>query len=203
MSILESRPTLKKHGQQGVVLIVALIMLMILSVLASISIRGASSTEQVANQSRQQALARQTAETALRFCEQQVQLYAANPATGFAPEAAPVGAGTPYAWETMANWDTLPAPSANLKTVAVTSAGDAGTNRVLKFDLNGNFLYSWGAPGPQPGRLNCPHGLSTDQNRNLYIADCFGGRVQKFSPQPNADPAKLVGQIFRFPVSGR
>jgi type IV pilus assembly protein PilX len=128
MSILESRPTLKKHGQQGVVLIVALIMLMILSVLASISIRGASSTEQVANQSRQQALARQTAETALRFCEQQVQLYAANPATGFAPEAAPVGAGTPYAWETMANWDTLPAPSANLKTVAVTSAGDAGTN---------------------------------------------------------------------------
>jgi DNA-binding beta-propeller fold protein YncE len=77
-------------------------------------------------------------------------------------------------------------------------AGDAGTNRVLKYDLNGNFLYSWGAPGPQPGRLNCPHGLSTDQERNLYIADCFGGRVQKFTPQPNADPAKLVGPILRF-----
>lgn len=128
MSILESRQTVnvKLHAQQGVVLIVALIMLMILSVLASISIRGASSTEQVANQSRQQALARQTAETALRFCEQQVQLYAANPATGFAPQAAPVGAGTPYGWETMANWDTL-APSANLKTVAIASSGDAGT----------------------------------------------------------------------------
>jgi type IV pilus assembly protein PilX len=114
------------HGQQGVVLIVALIMLMILSVLASISIRGASSTEQVANQSRQQALARQTAETALRFCEQQVQLYAANPATGFAPEAAPVGAGTPYSWATMANWDAA-TPVASLKTVTVTSSGDAGT----------------------------------------------------------------------------
>ena len=25
--------------------------------------------------------------------------------------------------------------------------GDAPTNRILKFDLNGNFLYSWGAPG--------------------------------------------------------
>ena len=126
MSTPEARQTMKMHGQQGVVLIVALIMLMILSVLASISIRGASSSEQIANQSRQQALARQTAETALRFCEQQVQLYAANPATGFAPEAAPVGAGTKYGWETMANWDTL-APTANLKTVAVTSAGDAGT----------------------------------------------------------------------------
>ena len=31
-------------------------------------------------------------------------------------------------------------------------AGDAFTNRVLKFDLDGNFLYSWGAPGPQAGR---------------------------------------------------
>jgi DNA-binding beta-propeller fold protein YncE len=78
-------------------------------------------------------------------------------------------------------------------------AGDAGTNRILKFDLNGNFLYSWGAPGPQPGRLNCPHGLSTDQDGNFYIADCFGGRVQKFAPQPNADPGKLVGQILRYP----
>ena len=77
-------------------------------------------------------------------------------------------------------------------------AGDAGTNRVLKYDLNGNFLYSWGAPGPQAGRLSCPHGISTDQERNLYIADCFGGRVQKFTPQPNADPAKLVGPILRF-----
>jgi len=78
-------------------------------------------------------------------------------------------------------------------------AGDAGTNRVLKFDLNGNFLYSWGAPGPQPGRLNCPHGLSTDQEGNFFIADCFGGRVQKFAPQPNADSGKLVGQILRYP----
>jgi len=24
--------------------------------------------------------------------------------------------------------------------------GDAPTSRILKFDLNGNFLYSWGAP---------------------------------------------------------
>ena len=77
-------------------------------------------------------------------------------------------------------------------------AGDAGTNRILKYDLNGNFLYSWGAPGPQAGRLNCPHGISTDQERNLYIADCFGGRVQKFTPQPNADSAKMVGPILRY-----
>jgi DNA-binding beta-propeller fold protein YncE len=75
--------------------------------------------------------------------------------------------------------------------------GDAPTNRIMKFDLNGNFLYSWGAPGGQPGRLACSHGMTTDQLGNLYVADCFAGRVQKFEPIPNADPAKLAGQILR------
>jgi type IV pilus assembly protein PilX len=125
MLILEPNRAVKMHRQNGVVLIVALIMLMILSILASISIRGASSTEQIANQSRQQALARQTAETALRFCEQQVQLNAAVPGSGFVAEDMPVGAGTKYTWENMINWDgVVPAPS--LKTVIFTSAGDAG-----------------------------------------------------------------------------
>ncbi|HXH26241.1 MAG TPA: hypothetical protein VNI78_13395 [Vicinamibacterales bacterium] len=75
--------------------------------------------------------------------------------------------------------------------------GDAPTSRLIKFDLNGNYLYSWGAPGPQPGRLNCSHGITTDQLGNLYLADCFAGRVQKFEPLPGADPSKMVGQILR------
>ncbi len=76
-------------------------------------------------------------------------------------------------------------------------AGDGQTFRMLKFDLDGNFLYSWGAGGPQPGRLGCSHGISTDQLGNLYLADCFAGRVQKFEPLPGADPDKLAGQILR------
>ncbi len=75
--------------------------------------------------------------------------------------------------------------------------GDAPTNRILKFDLNGNFLYGWGAPGGQPGRLACSHGMSTDQLGNLYLADCFAGRVQKFEPIAGADPQKIAGQILR------
>ena len=75
--------------------------------------------------------------------------------------------------------------------------GDAPTNRLIKFDLDGNYLYSWGAPGPQPGRLSCSHGISTDQLGNLYLADCFAGRIQKFQPIPNADPEKVAGQILR------
>jgi hypothetical protein len=76
-------------------------------------------------------------------------------------------------------------------------AGDGQTFRMLKFDLDGNFLYSWGAGGPQPGRLGCSHGITTDQRGNLYLADCFAGRVQKFEPLPGADPDKLAGQILR------
>jgi len=75
--------------------------------------------------------------------------------------------------------------------------GDAPTARIIKFDLDGNYLYSWGAPGAQAGRLNCSHGISTDQLGNLYLADCFAGRVQKFEPLPDADPSKIAGPILR------
>jgi hypothetical protein len=75
--------------------------------------------------------------------------------------------------------------------------GDAPTARIMKFDQNGNYLYSWGAPGIEAGRLGCSHGISTDQESNLYLADCFAGRVQKFEPIPGADPSKIAGQILR------
>ena len=79
----------------------------------------------------------------------------------------------------------------------MTNQRDGGTNRILKFDLDGNFLYGWGAPGPQPGRFSCLHGLTTDQLGNLYVADCFAGRLQKFEPIEGADPNKIAGQLLR------
>ena len=75
--------------------------------------------------------------------------------------------------------------------------GDAPTSRLMKFDLDGNYLYGWGAAGTEAGRLACSHGITTDQEGNLYLADCFAGRVQKFEPIPGADPNKLAGQIAR------
>jgi hypothetical protein len=76
--------------------------------------------------------------------------------------------------------------------------GDGGTNRILKYDLNGRYLYGWGGPGGQPGQFNGPHQISTDQDGNLYVAEVFNGRIVKFRPKPNADPAKLVGQEARY-----
>jgi hypothetical protein len=66
-----------------------------------------------------------------------------------------------------------------------------------KFDLNGTMLYSWGEYGLSPGELWGVHQFSVDQDGNLYVAEVHGGRPQKFTPKPGADPAKLVGQPLR------
>lgn len=76
--------------------------------------------------------------------------------------------------------------------------GDGGTHRILKYDLEGRYLYGWGGPGRQPGQFQGPHQLTTDQEGNLYVAEVFNGRLQKFRPKPNADPARLVGQELRY-----
>jgi sugar lactone lactonase YvrE len=75
---------------------------------------------------------------------------------------------------------------------------DGGTNRILKYDLKGNYLYGWGAPGGLQGQFDGPHQFSVDQEGNLYVAEVFNGRVQKFRPKKGADPAKLIGQELRY-----
>jgi len=78
---------------------------------------------------------------------------------------------------------------------------DGGTHRIVKYDLNGKYLYGWGVGGGEPGQFAGPHQLTTDQDGNLYIAEVFNGRVQKFRPKKNADPAKVVGQELRYQAS--
>ncbi len=63
--------------------------------------------------------------------------------------------------------------------------------------MNGKYLYGWGAPGGQLGQFAGPHQLTVDQEGNLYTAEVFNGRVQKFRPKKGADPAKVVGQEVR------
>jgi sugar lactone lactonase YvrE len=40
--------------------------------------------------------------------------------------------------------------------------------------------------------------MTVDQDGNLYLAEVFNGRVQKFHPKAGADSAKLVGQELRY-----
>jgi hypothetical protein len=69
-----------------------------------------------------------------------------------------------------------------------------GTNsKVLEYDMNGKLLYSWGTYGTFPGQFWELHQMSIDSEGNLYGADSFGGRTQKFKPRPGADKSKLIG----------
>ena len=72
-------------------------------------------------------------------------------------------------------------------------AADRGTNKILKYDLDGNFLYSWGTWGAFPGGFWGVHGMSVDSEGHFYVAEVDAGRVQKFRPLPEANPAYLVG----------
>src|SRR5262245_23204666 len=69
-----------------------------------------------------------------------------------------------------------------------------GTNaRILQYDTNGKLLYWWGAYGTTPGQFWEMHQFSVDADGNLYAADSFAGRTQKFAPHPGADRSKMVG----------
>ena len=73
-------------------------------------------------------------------------------------------------------------------------AFDRGTSKMLKYDLDGNFLYSWGTWGDFPGGFWGVHGLAVDQAGNFYVAEVDSGRAQKYRPRPGANPAFLVGK---------
>ena len=73
-------------------------------------------------------------------------------------------------------------------------AFDRITNKMLKYDLDGHFLYAWGVWGDFPGGLWGVHGFSVDQEGNFYVAEVDSGRVQKFRPRAGANPAFLVSK---------
>ena len=73
-------------------------------------------------------------------------------------------------------------------------AFDRGTSRMIKYDLDGHFLYSWGIWGDFAGGFWGVHGFSVDQEGNFYVAEVDSGRVQKFRPRQGANPAFLVGK---------
>jgi NHL repeat len=71
---------------------------------------------------------------------------------------------------------------------------DSGTWKMVKWDLNGKFQYSFGYEGDAPGAFWGVHEFSVDQEGNLYVAEVSAGRVQKFRPMLGADPAKLISK---------
>ena len=73
-------------------------------------------------------------------------------------------------------------------------AFDRGTSKMLKYDLQGHLLYTWGTWGDFPGGFWGVHGFSVDQEGNFYVAEVDNGRAQKFTPRPGANAEFLVSK---------
>jgi hypothetical protein len=81
-------------------------------------------------------------------------------------------------------------------------AVDSISDRIVKFDLSGHAEYSFGQFGTRPGYTWAMHQISADQDGNLFIAEVFGGRTQKYRPKPGADPTQLVRGRSLMPMAG-
>lgn len=80
----------------------------------------------------------------------------------------------------------------NLPTdVAVTADGSFyvsdgyGNSRVIKFSMDGTYLFEWGEFGSKQGEFNIPHGIDLDNEGNVYVADRENNRIQKFDANGN------------------
>jgi DNA-binding beta-propeller fold protein YncE len=54
--------------------------------------------------------------------------------------------------------------------------------RVLCFDENGGFLFTWGDFGRDAARFELPVGVAVDDEGNVWIVDTDTSRVLKFTP---------------------
>lgn len=95
-------------------------------------------------------------------------------------------------------WSIGPAPAENY-TLYMGADGniwgaDHASSRLVKWDAEGHFLYSWGMFGEHPGGFWGVHQISVDQEGNVYVAEVNNGRVQKFRPRRGANPAFLVSR---------
>ncbi len=57
---------------------------------------------------------------------------------------------------------------------------DFRNNMVYIFDSENRLLNAWGGKGDMPGKFNDPCGICVDSKGNIYVADTWNYRVQKF-----------------------
>jgi DNA-binding beta-propeller fold protein YncE len=69
---------------------------------------------------------------------------------------------------------------------------DGVNSRLLQFDPQGRLQYWWGTHGAVAGAFWEGHQMSVDSDGNVYVADSYHGRAQKFTPKPGADGSKLL-----------
>lgn len=75
--------------------------------------------------------------------------------------------------------DILVAPDGSIFVVDGHDSG--GSNRVVKFDAQGDFLMEWGTTGGDEAEFMDPHALAMDSQGRLFVADRANSRIQIFT----------------------
>ena len=91
--------------------------------------------------------------------------------------------------------------------VAIASDGDVlvadmMNNRVLRFGPDGQYKATFGRATAvkgkgKPGELEEPSGVASDAQGNVYVADTWNGRIQKFDPH-DKPVAEFGGARYSF-----
>ena len=57
-----------------------------------------------------------------------------------------------------------------------------GNSRIHVYSSAGEYKFSWGSPGIDPGQFMRPHNIAIDDNERVYVVDRECHRVQLFEP---------------------
>ena len=60
-----------------------------------------------------------------------------------------------------------------------------GNSRIHVYSATGDYKFSWGSPGIDPGQFIRPHNVAVDSNDRVYIVDRECHRIQIFDPKGN------------------
>lgn len=71
------------------------------------------------------------------------------------------------------------------KTGDIYVSDGYGNSRVHKYSADGRLLFSWGAPGTDPGEFSIAHNIVTDADGYVYVADRENHRIQIFDSEGN------------------
>jgi len=86
--------------------------------------------------------------------------------------------------------DGKPATKYSPTNLAIAPNGDIyvgdgyGSSYVNQYNSKGDFIRTFGGEGSEPGKLNCPHGITVDTRSGtpiLVIADRTNNRIQRFT----------------------